>query len=117
MFSLFVVTVLPSVLLVCPPEIVAQEAVAAESSQPLQPGDALQVSFSMEPELKGLFYVDGGGQVLLPILEVRAVGDLPASELKEQLVEEYDVHLRNQTVQITWLRRVRVFGAVNVPGL
>ena len=32
-------------------------------------------------------------------------------------MEEYEGQLRNQTVQITWLRRVRVFRAVNVPGL
>ncbi len=102
--------------LVGPPPLRAQD-VAPGSSQPLQPGDALQVSFSMEPELNGIYSVDESGRVNLPILGSRSVGTLPPAELKQQLVDEYDGQLRNQTVQITWLRRVRVFGAVNVPGL
>jgi polysaccharide export outer membrane protein len=71
----------------------------------------------MEPELNGIYSVDESGRVNLPILGSRSVGTLPPAELKQQLVDEYDGQLRNQTVQITWLRRVRVFGAVNVPGL
>jgi polysaccharide export outer membrane protein len=87
------------------------------TEQPLQPGDALRVSFSMETVLNGIYYVGEDGQVNLPILGSRPATDDPPSELKQRLMEEYDGQLRNQTVQITWLRRVRVFGAVNVPGL
>ena len=87
------------------------------TEQPLQPGDALRVSFSMETVLNGIYYVGEDGQVNLPILGSRPATDDPPSELKQRLMEEYDGQLRNQTVQITWLRRVRVFGAVNIPGL
>jgi polysaccharide export outer membrane protein len=103
--------------LVQPEKVGAQEVAPEGASMPLLPGDGLQISFSMEPELNGLFFVDESGQVLLPILGSRSVGHLSAAELKEELIQEYDQQLRNQTVQINWLRRVRVFGAVNAPGL
>jgi len=93
------------------------DAAAQVALQPLQPGDALQVSFSMEPDLNGIYYVDEGGHVNLPILGSRYVGERPPADLKQSLIVEYDGQLRNQTVQITWMRRIRVFGAVNVPGL
>lgn len=114
--SLRLQTALLPLLLAGAPLLVAQE-VSPATSQPLQPGDALSVSFSMEPALNGIYYVDEGGRVNLPILGSRSVGTVPPAELKQALVDEYDGQLRNQTVQITWLRRVVVFGAVNVPGL
>jgi len=94
----------------------AQEPPPGEE-QPLQPGDAMQVSFSMETNLNGVYFVDETGRVNLPILGARSVAGVSPSELKAGLLKEYDAQLRNQTVQITWSRRVRVFGAVNIPGL
>ena len=85
--------------------------------EPLTPGDALKLSFWREPELNGQYEIDESGTTVLPILGTRNVTALPAGELKTKLTEEYGQELRNQEVQIVLLRRVRVLGEVNRPGL
>jgi protein involved in polysaccharide export with SLBB domain len=39
------------------------------------------------------------------------------AELKRTLLEEYSQQVRNQEVRVTFLRRVRILGAVKNPGL
>ncbi|MEJ7810894.1 MAG: SLBB domain-containing protein [Gemmatimonadaceae bacterium] len=92
-------------------------ALAVPASAALAPGDAIRLSVSLEPNLGGLFPVDEAGMVALPFLGTRKVTGLPASELKQRLLADYAGELRNQAVQITLLRRVRVLGAVKNPGL
>ena len=83
----------------------------------LVPGDAIRLAFWREPELDGEYPVDETGTVVLPLLGHRKVTEVPPGELKETLLREYAEQLRNQEVQVTLLRRVRVLGAVHVPGL
>lgn len=85
--------------------------------EPLEPGDALKLNFWREPELSGQYEIDEAGMTVLPILGARDVTRPPAGELKLQLTDEYNREIRNQEVQITLLRRVRVLGEVNRPGL
>ncbi len=85
--------------------------------EPLEPGDALKLNFWREPELSGQYEIDEAGMTVLPILGARDVTTLPAGELKRRLTDEYNQEIRNQEVQITLLRRVRVLGEVNQPGL
>jgi polysaccharide export outer membrane protein len=84
---------------------------------PLMPGDAIRVSFSREPELNGDFTIDETGTVLLPLLEGRIVVDQSPAAVKAELAEEYARRTRNQSVQLVFLRRVRVLGEVRSPGL
>lgn len=84
---------------------------------PLRPGDAIRLSLSREVELSGDYPVDEAGNVGLPMIGVRQVNGIPAAQLKQQLIDAYEEQLRNQTVQVILLRRVRVLGAVNQPGL
>lgn len=84
---------------------------------PLRPGDAIRLSLSREVELSGDYPVDEAGNVGLPMVGVRQVNGIPAAQLKQQLIDAYEEQLRNQTVQVILLRRVRVLGAVNQPGL
>lgn len=84
---------------------------------PLRPGDAVRLSLSREVDLSGDYPVDEAGNVGLPLVGVRQVSGIPAAQLKQQLIDAYEEQLRNQTVQIILLRRVRVLGAVNQPGL
>ncbi len=84
---------------------------------PLQPGDAIRVSFSREPDQSGEYSVDETGSVALPFLGARSVRDLPPNALKAELMAAYDGQLRNQTIEVRLLRRVRVLGAVRNPGL
>lgn len=84
---------------------------------PLQPGDALRLTFWRERELDGEFPVDERGVAVLPILGPMEVAGRPAVTLKEQIIAAYDEHLRNQDVQVVLLRRISVVGAVGAPGI
>jgi protein involved in polysaccharide export with SLBB domain len=85
--------------------------------EPLEPGDMVRVSFSGERELNGEFPIDDAYRVSLPLLGWTDVRGLSGSALRDSLGVLYDDQVRNQTVQITPLRRVRVMGAVVEPGL
>lgn len=100
----------------------SQTAPAADSavgalSEPLAPGDAIQLAFWREPSLSGDYPIDETGTVVLPLLGARQVTQLRPAELKRTLLEEYARQVRNQDVRITLLRRIRILGAVKNPGL
>jgi len=102
--------------------LVAQEPTriqneAAADKHPLIPGDAIRLAFWREPDFNGDYPVDENGSVVLPILGYRKVNGIPPADLKAILLDEYREQLRNQDVQITLLRRVRILGAVHEPGL
>jgi protein involved in polysaccharide export with SLBB domain len=83
----------------------------------LMPGDAIRLAGTAEKEVPGEYTVDEAGTVVLPLLGSRNVSGVPTAALKRQLVEDYRRQLKNQDVQITMLRRVRVLGAVKNPGI
>lgn len=83
----------------------------------LFPGDQIRVTFSREPDLNGQFTIDENGSAVFPLLGQRHLTGRPAAEVKRDLTAEYDERLRNQSVQIVYLRRVRVLGEVRQPGL
>lgn len=95
----------------------ASDPATVAVEEPLAPGDAIQLAFWREPQLGGEFPVDENGSVVLPLLGVRSVTRLPASELRRTLLDAYAQQIRNQDVRITLLRRVRILGAVKNPGL
>jgi len=84
---------------------------------PLAPGDMIRLHFWQEAQFSGDFPVDERGLVTLPLLGVRQVTLWPADQIKTQLIQEYARQLRDQPAQVTVLRRVRVLGAVQNPGL
>ncbi len=90
---------------------------SSAEAQPLQPGDMVRVAFSREKDMNGDFLVDDRGMVALPLLEMRVVSQVPPARLRQELQEAYEEQIRNETVQIVFLRRVRVLGAVSKPGL
>lgn len=87
------------------------------SDAPLQPGDAIQVSFSGDSAAGGSYTVDETGRVSLPLLGTKEVGGTPAPRLRREIIDGYEDQLRNQAIQISLLRRVQVLGAVKEPGL
>jgi polysaccharide export outer membrane protein len=97
----------------------AQSAPAAPDSSwaALQPGDILQVRIWKEPDLGGDFLVDPSGRVTLPKLGERQVAGVPLATLRDRLLAEYRVSLRNPSITLTPLRRVQVLGNVNRPGI
>lgn len=84
---------------------------------PLEPGDAVRVSFSHEPEQSGTYQVDVSGEVAFPFLGTRSVGEVAPDSLRSGLMSDYRSRLRNQTIEVFLLRRVRILGAVGDPGL
>lgn len=85
--------------------------------QLLFPGDIVRLRIWREPEMSGEFQVDEAGIVVFPRLGERRVTDHTPESLKALLVDEYRVFLRNPSIDVVVLRRVRIMGAVTNPGL
>ncbi|HEY0035223.1 MAG TPA: polysaccharide biosynthesis/export family protein [Longimicrobium sp.] len=92
-------------------------AASADSLYALRPGDILQIRIWREPDLSGDFQVDPNGVVTLPKLGERHVAGVPLGELRDRLLAEYRVSLRNPSITFTPLRRVQVLGHVTRPGI
>lgn len=95
----------------------AASGVVDPSALTLQPGDAVRVQIWQEQDLTGEFLVDSDGTVVLPLLGEKQVTGIPVRDLRRQLIEDYRVHLRNPSINITPLRRLHVLGEVQRPGL
>lgn len=87
------------------------------SDEALRPGDMVRVAFSQERSLDGEFAVDDSHRVVLPLLGQTSVEGLEGRVLRDSLTSAYERQVRNQSVQVTLLRRVRVLGEVREPGL
>lgn len=83
----------------------------------LKNGDVVRLRIYREPELSGEFEVDERGVVSLPKLGPQSVGDQPPSAVRERVMSLYARVLRDPSIEITFLRRVQVLGAVRTPGL
>lgn len=96
----------------------AQQPVNSETRElALSPGDVVRISIWREPDLSGEFLVDESGIVTLPLLGKRSVLNIPVFRLRDTLIADYGVQLRNPSVTITPLRRIYVLGEVAKPGL
>jgi len=94
----------------------SQEPVTG-SAQTLRPGDVIRLRIWREPEWSGEFPVDLDGSVVFPrVGRYDVLLDTPES-LRGRLLADYRQYLRNPSIEITVLRRVRIIGAVNEPGL
>jgi protein involved in polysaccharide export with SLBB domain len=92
---------------------------AAETSMGgnLRPGDVIKLWVWREEEMTGEFPVPESGVVVFPKIGVWTVlGKSPAT-LKDEMLAEYRKFLRNPSIEITFLRRVSILGAVREPGL
>ncbi|HEY0809222.1 MAG TPA: polysaccharide biosynthesis/export family protein [Longimicrobiales bacterium] len=104
---------------------VSAQEMAAQNSQPpgyarpdsLQVGDVLKLRIWREPDLSGEFMVPAGGVIVFPKIGPRKVTGQPTAELRDALIAEYQKYLRNPSIEITFLRRVNVLGAVRQPGV
>jgi polysaccharide export outer membrane protein len=84
---------------------------------PLQPGDVVRLSVSREEGMSGDYPVDETGHAALPLIGMRLVTNVPVDQARRDILAAYEEQLRNQTIQVVFLRRVRVLGEVNKPGL
>ena len=93
--------------------------VGAAQSGPdaLRPGDVVRLAISGEETLTGDYAVDASGSVSLPLIGTRSATTMPADRLRQEILDAYNAQFRNQSIQVTVLRRIRVLGAVQNPGL
>ncbi len=89
----------------------------AYSGHPLLPGDAIGLKIWREPDLSGEFSVDEQSVVVLPKVGPLNVRGMSSDSLKTYLVSTYSSFLRNPSIEVRLLHRVRVLGAVLKPGL
>lgn len=92
-------------------------AAAAGAQAALHPGDVLQVRIWREPDLSGDFPVGNDGIVVLPKIGEQRVAGVPLEQVRQRLLEQYRVSLRNPSITIIPLRRVQVLGFVHRPGI
>lgn len=90
---------------------------AADTSAALRPGDLIRLRIWREPDFSGDFPVDEGGVVMLPRLGALDVTSEPPDSLKARLVREYRTFLNHSSIDVVFLRRVQIVGAVQKPGL
>lgn len=83
----------------------------------LRAGDVIRIIIWREEDLSGEFPVERDGVVVLPLLGERHVTGIPMHQLRDTLIADYRVHLRNPSISVTPLRRINVLGEVNKPGL
>lgn len=81
------------------------------------PGDQIQLRVWREPDMSGEFMVDRDGTVVLPRVGRYDVRGETVTSLADSLLTELRVHLRNPSIEVRVLRRIRVLGHVNQPGL
>lgn len=90
---------------------------AAAGQNHLEPGDVIRLRIWREENMSGEFTVAAEGTVVFPRLGERSVTGMAPTALKAQLVEEYSRMLRTPSVEVTFLRRIAVGGAVQRPAV
>jgi polysaccharide export outer membrane protein len=83
----------------------------------LRPGDLVRLRIWREPDLGGEFLVNEQGKVILPKIGELLVTDRSPEELRQVVLDAYLRFLRNPSIEIIFLRRINVLGAVRNPGL
>lgn len=111
-------------LAVAATSVAAQEAgqgaanpAAVDASRLLRPGDIVRLRIWREADMSGEFPVDEAGMVVFPRVGEYRVSDDTPETLSARLQADYRQYLRNPSIEVTVLRRVRIIGAVNSPGL
>ncbi len=88
-----------------------------DTADALRPGDLIRLRIWREPDFSGDFPVDETGMVMLPRLGARTVAAQPPESLKASIVRAYRAFLTHTSVEVEFLRRVQIRGAVQKPGL
>lgn len=92
-----------------------QEAPPPTGENHLEPGDMIRLRIWREEGMSDEFRVDADGYVVLPRLGPRQVTGRDPTTLRNELVSEYSRYLRNPAIEVTFLRRILVGGAVLKP--
>lgn len=91
--------------------------VAITAGNHLEPGDVIRLRIWREETMSGEFRVDAEGAVVFPRIGTLQVTQKDPLELKAELVQAYERYLREPSIEVTFLRRISVGGAVQRPGV
>src|SRR5690606_24744671 len=94
-----------------------EPAVKASEDDTLRPGDDVRLRIWRVPVLSGEYAIGYVGVVVPPKLGPRGATQEPAAELGRRIVELYGRYLRNPSIEVSFLLRVNIQGAVMRPGL
>lgn len=83
----------------------------------LRAGDVVRLWIWREKDLSGDFPVPETGMIVFPKIGAVKVTGRNTVELKDTLIASYQKYLRNPSIEVTYLRRVNVLGAVKDPGV
>jgi polysaccharide export outer membrane protein len=110
---------LVALLALAAPAARAQDAPPADTAaaELLRPGDVVRLLIWREPDLSGDFAVDAEGVVIFPMIGPVDVTRESPTSLRNHLLEAFRRNLRNPSIQVTFMRRVTVLGAVRNPGV
>jgi polysaccharide export outer membrane protein len=92
-------------------------SITSDSANSLHPGDLIRLRIWREPDLSGDFPVDPAGSVVLPKLGPVVVTRQAPDALRAKLIAAYQVYLNHPAIDVMFLHRVQVLGAVRNPGL
>jgi protein involved in polysaccharide export with SLBB domain len=98
----------------------AQDIVPISAGAPhytLRPGDIVRLRVWREPDLSGDFPVDELGRVNFPLVGTYPVTNETRESLHQKLVAAFRTSLQNLSMDVIFLRRIPVVGAVRTPGL
>lgn len=83
----------------------------------MRAGDIVRLRIWREPDLSGEFIIDESGVAVFPKVGPIRVLSMSSAALRDTLVNAYQRYLRNPSIDVTFLRRINVLGAVMRPGL
>jgi polysaccharide export outer membrane protein len=83
----------------------------------LRPGDLVRLRIWREPDLSGEFLVDQERVVTFPKIGAYRLTDESGEAFRRRIVAAFDEYLRDPSIEVGFLRRVGVQGAVRNPGL
>lgn len=98
-------------------QVASRNASISDTTAFAQPGDVVRLKIWREPDMSGDYTVDPNGVATFPRLGAMQVSRMGADSLQRLLVAEYARFLRNPSIEVILMRRVRVVGAVRTPGL
>lgn len=98
-------------------EASSQQHALAPAFEVLRAGDIIRLSVWREPTITGDYVVDERGRVSLPFMGEMDVGGMKRDVLRDRIRSTLAASIQDLSLQVIFLRRVAVVGAVRLPGL
>jgi protein involved in polysaccharide export with SLBB domain len=100
-----------------PASRLAAQARDGVGSDPIRPGDVVRLSVMSDRDLSGDYPVNQFGTVVLPVVGEYDVSSETQRSLRDKVIKDLRELRSAPDVEVVVLRRVRVLGEVNEPGV